>query len=173
MGRRMHRGGGMGMGMGGMGRNPLNLASLNLTEEQKNKIKTMRTQSQAKAKELQQSLKSKRMEMRDMLFDPSVSIKQIKAKHAELRQTQDQVESLMIDDFLSIRSVLTPEQMKKLPSLKPGAQGGGPPMGAGGQFGPGAAGPAGPGGPRPGPAGFGPGGEEPMDSPPAGRRKFK
>lgn len=138
------RGMGMGMGMAGMGRNPLNLAALNLTEEQKNKIKTSRTQSQAKAKELQGSLRTKRMEMRDMLFDPDASVKQIKAKHEEVRKIQEQVEGLMIDDFLSIRSVLTAEQKKKLPSLKPGA--GGPPNGPGDEMG--GPPPGGPGGPR-------------------------
>ncbi len=150
MGRRMRRGmGGMGMGGGmGIGRNPLNLTALNLTEDQKNKIKTMRTQAQTKAKDLQNSLRTKRMEMRDMLFDPDASVKQIKAKHEEVRKIQEQVEGLMIDDFLSIRSVLTPEQKKKLPSLKPGGPGGpGGPAGPGGPMDENG-GPPGPGGKR-------------------------
>lgn len=145
MGRRMRRGMAgmnMGMGMGGMGRNPLNLSALDLSEEQKSKIKTLRTQAQTKAKDLQNSLRAKRMEMRDMLFDPDASVKQIKAKHEEVRKIQEQVEGLMIDDFLSIRSVLTPEQKKKLPSLKPGGPGGpGGPIDENG-------GPPGPGGKR-------------------------
>ncbi len=120
------RGGGMGrmssfsgsMGRGGA----LNLTELNLTEEQKTKIKTMRSQTQLKAKELQKDLKAKRAEMRDLLFEPNSTAEQIKAKHSELKQTQEQVENLMINDFIGIRSVLTSEQKKKLPLIKPGAR---------------------------------------------------
>lgn len=102
------------------GRSPLNLTELNLSEEQKNKIKTMRSQTQAKAKELQKDIKAKRAEMRDLLFEPGSTDDQIRAKHSELRKIQGEAESLMIDDFIAIRSVLTAEQKKKLPSIKPG-----------------------------------------------------
>ncbi len=120
------RGGGMGrmssfsgsMGRGGA----LNLSELNLTEEQKTRIKTMRTQTQLKAKELQKDLKTRRAEMRDLLFEPNSTAEQIKAKHSELKQTQEQVENLMINDFIAIRSVLTAEQKKRLPLIKPGAR---------------------------------------------------
>ncbi len=82
----------------------------------------MRSQTQLKAKELQKDLKAKRAEMRDLLFEPDSTAEQIKAKHSELKQTQEQVENLMINDFIGIRSVLTSEQKKKLPLIKPGAR---------------------------------------------------
>lgn len=119
------QGGGLSGGIGGKGlgmpgRTPLNLTELNLSEEQKNKIKMMRSQTHAKAKELQKDIKAKRAEMRDLLFEPGSTDEQIRAKHSELRKIQGEAESLMIDDFIAIRSVLTAEQKRKLPSIKPG-----------------------------------------------------
>lgn len=140
----------MNFGMGGMGGKPLDFSQLGLTDEQKSKIKAMRAKTQGKAKDLQQTIRDKRLEMRDLLFDPNATEPQIRAKKSELRQIQDQAENLMIDDFLGIRAVLTAEQKQKLPSLKPEF---GPP----GKFGHGQFPPGGPpGAPPGGPAGAGP-----------------
>lgn len=161
-GGRHHRN--MSFGMGGMGK-PLDFSQLGLTDDQKAKIKAMRSKTQGKAKDLQQSIRDKRLEMRDLLFDPDATEQQIRAKKNELRQMQDQAETLMIDDFLGIRSVLTAEQKQKLPSIKPDF---GPP---GGKFGRGPFPPGGPqGGPPGGPGGMGPGnmGPPPDGGPPPG-----
>lgn len=107
----------------------LNLQPLNLSEEQKQRIRDMRAQSSARARDLKKSLKEKRLEMRDMMFDPQSTESQIRAKRQELRRVQDQLEDVVIGDFLSVRSLLTPEQRKRLPEIKPGAaqpQPGGP-----------------------------------------------
>ena len=71
--------------------------------------------------------------MRDLMFDPTATDGQIRAKRQELRRMQDELEDVVIGDFLSLRSILTPEQRKKLPEIKPGAHEGGAPM-AGQQF---------------------------------------
>ncbi|MBP9094410.1 Spy/CpxP family protein refolding chaperone [bacterium] len=104
----------MGNNSGGMNRSPLDLSQLNLTDEQKARITEQRSKSKGPAKELQQAIKSKRMEMRDMMFDPAFSAEQIRAKRAELRKVQDQAEMLMLNDFLSMRAVLTAEQLRRL-----------------------------------------------------------
>ena len=106
---------GLGAGMGsGISRGPLDLSQLNLTDEQKTRITDQRGKSKGQAKELQGTIKAKRLEMRDMMFDPAFSPEQIRAKRQELRKVQDQAELLMLNDFLSMRSVLTPDQLKKL-----------------------------------------------------------
>lgn len=118
--------GGPGPGFGsrlkhsGLGRAPLDLTSLNLTEEQKNRIKAQRAKSAPRARELQQLVKAKRLEMRDLMFDPAASAKQLTDKRQELRAAQDEAEALMLNDFIGMRSVLTAEQLKHLPELKPG-----------------------------------------------------
>jgi hypothetical protein len=56
------------------------------------------------------------------MFDPASTGKQILDKRQELRALQDEAETLMLNDFIAMRSVLTAEQLKHLPELKPGAR---------------------------------------------------
>ena len=120
-GLRMRRPGGGGLGQfGGFGRGPLDLSVLNLSEDQKNKIKTMRQNTAGKAKNLKVAIKKSRGEMFDMMFDPETTDSALKAKHAEVRKLQGELGDLMIQDFLSIKGVLTGDQLKHLPELKPG-----------------------------------------------------
>ncbi|MCC6977790.1 MAG: Spy/CpxP family protein refolding chaperone [Candidatus Melainabacteria bacterium] len=101
------------------GRKSLDLTPLNLTEEQKAKIQKMRQQATPRARELKGKLLAGGQELKDMMFDPSVSDDSIRAKSRELRKLHEQAEDMKIDNFLSIRSVLTPEQRKRLPEVKP------------------------------------------------------
>jgi Spy/CpxP family protein refolding chaperone len=110
----------MGNNSGGMNRSPLDLSQLNLTDEQKTRITEQRSKAKGQAKELQAAIKVKRLEMRDMMFDPAYSPEQIRAKRAELRKVQEQAEMLMLNDFLSMRSVLTADQLRR---LRPNAAG--------------------------------------------------
>lgn len=101
---------------------PLDLTALNLSQKQKDKIKQQREVNSGKAREIRQSLRSARMQMRDMMFDPSMSDAQIRSKRQQLKQMQDQLDDLLVNDFLSLRATLTPEQKKRLPELAPGRQ---------------------------------------------------
>jgi Spy/CpxP family protein refolding chaperone len=105
---------------------PLDFSILQLSDEQKNRIRSIRRQNAAPVKELQKTLRDQRMTMRDLMFDPNASDEQIRSKRKEIRQMQDRMEEAQINDFLSIRHVLSPEQRQRLPDLKPGqeAQGG-------------------------------------------------
>ncbi len=111
-------------GAGGFGgRNflggPLNFQKLGLSDEQKNTIRDLRSKNAGKARELRTALRDGRTEMRQLLFSPDATEAQIKAKRRALRQMQDQMEEMQIDDFLSMRSVLTAEQRKRLPEIMP------------------------------------------------------
>jgi uncharacterized membrane protein len=99
--------------------NPLNLAPLNLTTEQKDKIQTMRKESGKKARSIRSSLKAKRAEMCDLMFDPKSTNKEILKVHNEARKLHEQADDLMVQDFLAIRELLTPEQKAHLPEIKP------------------------------------------------------
>jgi Spy/CpxP family protein refolding chaperone len=109
-------------GRGGFpgGKRALDLTALNLTEEQKGKIQQLRSRTSTRARELRRKLMSGGQELRDMMFDPAASDETIRAKGRELRRLHEQVEDIKLDDFLSIRSVLTAEQRKHLPEVKPG-----------------------------------------------------
>jgi Spy/CpxP family protein refolding chaperone len=97
---------------------PLDLSSLNLTAEQKQTIQQLRGQSADKARVLRQKIKSQRQEMKNLMFDPEASDATIRAKQKELRKLHEQMEEAMLNDFLSVKAVLTPEQKKKLQSLQ-------------------------------------------------------
>ncbi len=111
-GRGHHHGGGL---FGG----PLDLSSLNLTDEQKQTIRQLRSQNAPKARELRRAIQAKRAELRTMMFDPNATDDAIKAKRKELRAVQEQMEDMVLSDFLAMRNVLTPEQKKKLPEVMP------------------------------------------------------
>lgn len=98
---------------------PLDLTPLNLTPEQKQKIQEIRKQTGIKTRSLRKMLKEKRVEMRDAMFDPEVTDAQLREKHREVSRMHQRAEEAMFDDFLSIRALLTPEQKKHLPEVKP------------------------------------------------------
>lgn len=131
------RGGGFGgkRGMGGgMGQRKLDLTPLNLTEQQKTQIQQMRQATRTRAKDVRRDLQSKQMSLRNMLFSPDASEQDIKASRRQLRETQDQLDEIMLEDLLNIRRTLTAEQRQKLPMVAPGGGGGGggPQFGGGG-----------------------------------------
>lgn len=156
---REHGGGG-----GGFGGRQLDLTPLGLNDDQKEKIKAMREQTKLKVKDIRKDLLTKQEEMRKLMFNPDASEAQIRAAASQARKLQGQMDDANMNDLLSIRGMLTPDQKKKLPDCAPGRKNsgaGGPVIGGGpGGFG-GPGGPAGfggPGGPG-GPGGFGgPGG---------------
>lgn len=116
-------GGGGGGGANLFGRKALDLTSLSLTPDQKQKIQDMRSQVAPKTRELRKQLVAKRAELRDMMFEANAGDDQVRAKRKEVRQLQDKIEDMQLNDFLGIRSVLTPDQRQKLTDLKPGTPG--------------------------------------------------
>ncbi len=113
------KGGGGGGGKPFFGRAPLDLTVLNLTQDQKTQIQAMRTKNGQKVKAIHSSLKDRRDKFKDMLFDPTASNEQILAARKEISKLQTQAEDVMLNDFLSIRKLLTKEQMALLPQVRP------------------------------------------------------
>jgi Spy/CpxP family protein refolding chaperone len=103
----------------GHGPGPLDLTPLNLTPEQKQKIQEIRKQTGIKTRNLRKLLKEKRGAMRDAMFDPDVTEAQLRERHKEVTKLHQRTEQAMFDDFLSIRALLTAEQKKHLPEVKP------------------------------------------------------
>ncbi|MBX9569454.1 MAG: Spy/CpxP family protein refolding chaperone [Candidatus Obscuribacterales bacterium] len=142
------RRGGMGGGMSGGGfgaGKQLDLTPLGLTEPQKTKIQAMRQQTKMKLRDLKKGLSEKQSNMRNLMFSPDATEAQIRGARRELRTLQDQMDETNLNDLLAIRSLLTPEQRKKLPDCMPG-RGRGPgfpdgPRGPGGPDGQANAGP--------------------------------
>lgn len=111
MRKRPGGGGRQGFGFGGRA---LDLSQLNLTEKQKSDILALRAKHSEQAKSIQKNLRGKRMELRNMLFSPDLNRKTLQEKRNELRGLQNQMDDIMIDDFLGVRSVLNEDQIKRL-----------------------------------------------------------
>ena len=103
---------------GVFGKGPLDLTALNLTDEQKQKIAQMHSDNGAKMRDLMRKRRDLTNQMRDLMFDPEVNETQIRAKRDEVRQVQEKLEDLRLNDFLSIRSLLSAEQRQKLKDVK-------------------------------------------------------
>jgi Spy/CpxP family protein refolding chaperone len=103
---------------GVFGKGPLDLTALSLTDEQKQKIAQMHSDNGAKMRDLMRKRRDLTNQMRDLMFDADVNESQIRAKRDEVRQVQEKLEDLRLNDFLSIRSLLTAEQRQKLKDVK-------------------------------------------------------
>jgi Spy/CpxP family protein refolding chaperone len=104
---------------GGIFKKPLDFSALNLSDAQKQQIREIRSANGGRAKQMQNNLKDQRDQMRDMMFDPNASDDQVRAKRRDVRQLQERIEEMQINDFLAIRKVLTPEQRQRLSDLNP------------------------------------------------------
>lgn len=102
------------------GRKPIRLDKLNLTDDQKARIQKMRQVNSARARKVNLQLRSKRSRLKEMLFDPAATEKQILSQQASYNTLRKQADDIMLNDFLGIRSVLTKEQLNRLPEIKPG-----------------------------------------------------
>lgn len=111
---------GMRGGRSWFNRKPLDLGPLGLSEKQKTRIKTFRQSNSVKARAVNKRLRAQRSRMRSIMFDPSATRKDIMLQKNQLRSLQNQAEDIMINDFLSIREVLSKEQLQMLPEIAPG-----------------------------------------------------
>jgi Spy/CpxP family protein refolding chaperone len=100
------------------GRGPLDLTPLGLTDDQKQKIAQMHTENATKMRDLLKKRHELSGQMRDTMLGADVTETQIKAKRDEVRQVQEKLEDLRLNDFLAIRAILTPEQKLKLKDVK-------------------------------------------------------
>lgn len=106
-------------GIAGGGKKQLDLTPLNLTEQQKQEIKQLRQASRERAREMKQKVLQRQMALRELIFSADANETQIKAARRQLREAQNQMDEINLDDLLNIRRVLTAEQRQKLPDIAP------------------------------------------------------
>jgi len=125
-GRRFGGGGGGGLGNysgPGFGRGQkLDFSSLNLSDDQKQRIKQLHEANGAKLRDLRKNVATRSQAFKDMMFDPSATDEQIRAKRKEVWRLRGQMEESQVEDFLGIRGMLNADQRQKLSDLKPGRQ---------------------------------------------------
>ena len=116
----------------------------NLTADQSTQIQALRDAFLKDIEPLQQNLWTKRTDLRTLWSDPKTDPAAITAKQKEVWDLQSKLQDKATNLGLSIRKLLTPEQLAQLPGFSqgvgfgPGAgfgpRGFGPPMGMRGPF---------------------------------------
>ncbi len=96
-----------GRGMGG------NLDALNLTPEQRQQLQAVRQQYQSRIEQTRNQLRTAKEELRQMMSG-TASEEQIRAKHQQVRELENQLASLRFESMLAMRSILTPQQRQSL-----------------------------------------------------------
>jgi periplasmic protein CpxP/Spy len=97
----------------------LDLTPLGLTSEQKQKIQALRRDAGKRSRELHAVLRAKKEDLMNATFDPDQSESAIRDKRDAVRALHQQLEDLMFDEIMAIRSMLSPEQKKHLSEIKP------------------------------------------------------
>jgi Spy/CpxP family protein refolding chaperone len=106
-----------GRGMGGMHRDMMDWASrLHLTEEQTAKLQELRESYLRDTLPWRNELVIKRFDLRDLLRNPQSDPNAILAKQREISQLESKIQERALLYHLEMRKVLTPEQIKLLPS---------------------------------------------------------
>jgi len=91
---------------------------LNLSDTQKIKLAEMRYQIRHKKIELKSKLKLKKLELRHELGKEEINKRTVDKIAQEIKTLKASMVDLKIEKALKFRSILTPEQVKKLQTLK-------------------------------------------------------
>jgi Spy/CpxP family protein refolding chaperone len=97
----------------------LDLTPLNLTADQRQKFQDNRRETAKKMMELHKALKAKRDELNNALFDPDSTETTLRDKREEVTSLREQMDDLKFEELMTLRGLLTAEQRKHLPEIKP------------------------------------------------------
>jgi Spy/CpxP family protein refolding chaperone len=101
---------------------------LNLTPEQDKLLKEAKTAHRAEMESMMQTMDTKHKELQAEIAKPGVTKQQIEPIANQIKALQSQMVDHRIDGILKIKHILSPEQFKKLESLKEERHHKGPPM---------------------------------------------
>jgi Spy/CpxP family protein refolding chaperone len=88
--------------------------SLNLSESQKREMDSLRLDLQKKMKPIQLKARQARIELMELVKDPSPDKNAIMSKQAEITQLQSDIQKLVVDNLLQMKNILSPDQQKVL-----------------------------------------------------------
>lgn len=92
-------------------------AYLNLSREQIGKIEQIVNRSRSDSRDLRYDMIQKRIEMHRLFTDPKVGAQTLMAKEKELSGLQQRLMDSRMQTLIEVRSVLTPEQIRKLDEM--------------------------------------------------------
>lgn len=114
--------GGMQGGMMALGAEHMQrmFRALDLTDAQQTQIKAIHKKHVDGMKAQRESLQTKRQEMYQLMRDPKATRDQAIARHREVQALQQQLMEDSLAGWFEARALLTPEQLKKLETMKAG-----------------------------------------------------
>lgn len=118
--------GGKGHGMhGGKGGPGGWMAGLDLTAEQQAKMKALREKNREQVQKLREAMRAKHDELKTLLAGDG-SVDKARGIHKDVQDTKRKLEDLHFESMMELRTLLTPEQRKKLAEAMGAHHGGGP-----------------------------------------------
>ena len=90
------------------------IKTLNLTKEQQDKLEKQHEADTQSSKELKDKLKTKRAELQQELQKPEIDKNKIKTIIGEINALMAEQFTRRIDDLISMKQILTPDQFKKM-----------------------------------------------------------
>lgn len=92
---------------------------LDLTDAQKDQIKAIRQRNMEAAKPVRESLQTKREELATLIKKAGTTKDQAIAKQREINTLTNQLAESRLNAWFEARKTLTPDQLKKLETVKP------------------------------------------------------
>lgn len=105
--------GASGPGADGPDRMARMVSELNLTEEQQKKIKELRDQDKEVMEQKQAAAQETRKKLAEAMKNPSTTDEELRNLFNQADAARDALQTARFDDALAVRSLLTPEQIKK------------------------------------------------------------
>lgn len=90
---------------------------LNLTEDQKSQIKSKRESLKGQIKPLREQMRTEQEKLMDLMFNANSSKSEILAQHNKVSSLRNNMAKIRLEQIISLKEVLTPEQKSKLQTL--------------------------------------------------------
>ncbi len=87
-------------------------SDLNLSAEQVKELNLIQQTYYQETQLLRTQFLSKRLELRELITDPTVKMESIRSKYHEMTEIQSRLEEKVADYLIKVRNLLTPEQLK-------------------------------------------------------------
>ena len=87
-------------------------SQLNLSTEQTKELNLIQQAYYHETQLLRAQLLSKRLELRELLRNPTIKIELIRSKYHEITETQSRFDEKAAEYLIKVRNLLTPEQIK-------------------------------------------------------------
>lgn len=87
-------------------------SELNLSQEQKKNLALIQETYFRETQLFRLQLLTKRIELRELLLNPTIKLGAIRSKYAEMIEIQSQQEERAIEYLIRVRNLLSPDQLK-------------------------------------------------------------